>query len=154
MRRIHNRQRDACLLAQSYERFDILREAASTIPYPRMQKPGSNALIQSHAFCDLADVCTRVLTELTEHIDEGDLGRKERVARILHNLRALTAAPDDRLPDASEWMIELINELASPGIIIDTDNDAIGLQCVLDSRSFEGIRDSRSRECEYPSLVP
>src|SRR3989344_802327 len=132
----YNGQGNACFLAQGNERFYILGEAAPAISDACVQEAGADTVIQSEAVRDITDVPSRLFAEFREHVDEGDLGGEERIARILHNLCALPLHVEDGFPGARERLVELVDELRCPLVSVDAHDNAVRLQRVLHCTSF------------------
>ncbi len=78
------------------ERRDVLAEAAPAPADPGVEEPHADALVETDAAHDLGDVGADALAHVRDLVREADLGREERVRRVLDHLGARQIRDDER----------------------------------------------------------
>ncbi len=84
-------QRGARFLRRAHQRQRVLGEARAAVTGARVQKLAADAPVEPDAARDIVHVRAHLLAEIGDLVDEGDLGREERVGRVLDQLRAVSS---------------------------------------------------------------
>ena len=117
---------------QLLECRNIFRKAAATEADARFEKRRSDALVQTHSPGDRDDVCADLFADVRNLVDEADLGRQERVGRVLDHLGRGHARADDR---GAERLIQGGDAVTVFGAEL-ADDDAVRLEEVRDGRAL------------------
>ena len=108
-------------------------------PTPRVQKPASDAGVESDRVCELSNVCAGDFGNFCHGIDEADFGGEERVRRHLHELCCRIVGDDERSVCGDGGRIDLVEQRRrvrtcfTSGHSVD---EAIGDNCVLHGEPF------------------
>ena len=125
---------------QLLERRDVLGEARAAEADPRLQELRPDAVVEPHAARDLDDVGARLLADVGDLVDEGDLRGEERVGGELDHLGAADVGAHQR---RVERRVELDHRVARPVAVV-ADDDAVGVEEVLDRRAL--LEELRARD--------
>ena len=115
------------------ERLDVFRKAAAAESDARKQERRPDAPIGADRLAHLIDVRAERFADVRHLVHEGDARGENRVRRVLAQLGAGEVHHHDRRAGARERRIQLDHQLAR-AIVFDADDDAIGLEEILDRR--------------------
>ena len=133
------------------ERGDVLREARTAVAGTGVQELEADARVVAHADRDLARVGVDRLAQVRDRVDERDLGREERVRRVLDHLGRRGVGDEHRRVDPLVELAHAHRRLA----VFAADHDAIGVEEVADRLALAqelGVR--RDRHALGPRARP
>jgi hypothetical protein len=114
-------------LGDADESAQVLREAETAEADAGVEEVLADAAVEAHAERDLLDVGLGQLAKAADGVDEGDLGREERIRSVLDDLGALDVGEDHR---RLERLIEVGEDL-SRLLGLDAQDHAVGVHEIL-----------------------
>ena len=100
-----------------------------------MQEFGADAVVQANAARDLLHVGADLFGEVRDLVDEGDLGREERVRGVFDHLGGAAFREHQRRLVQRQRAIDVAHHLAA-ALVGGADHDAIGELEVADRRAL------------------
>ncbi len=95
----------------------------------------ADASVETDAAADILHVGTHLLAQIRHFVDEGDLGREERVGRIFDELAGAAIDEQERRFVEKQGAINLAHDLTAE-FFLGSDHDAVGALEVADRRPF------------------
>ena len=100
-----------------------------------MQELAADAVVEAHAAGDVLDIGADRLAQIRHLVDEGDLGRQERVGGVFDDLGAAPVGEQERRAVEIERPVDQLHHL--PGaLVVGADDDAVGPAEILDRRAL------------------
>ncbi len=100
-----------------------------------MEELGADAIVEPDAPGDVLHVRPHMLAEIRDLVDERDLGRQERIGRVLGQLGGPPGHGQDRRLVEIERAVNLVHDALCPRFV-RADDDAVGALEVGDRRAF------------------
>ena len=138
------------------ERVDVLGEAGAAEADARLQELGADAVVQAHPLGHLDHVRARLLADVGDLVDEGDLRGQEGVGGELDHLGRRDVGADEvarRLAaelGAQERAVELDDRIPRPVVVV-ADDDPVGAHEVADGRAL--LEELGARHVAEPGLA-
>ena len=117
------------------QRFHVLGEARSAIARAGVDERVADARVGADAASYVVDVDAEPITQVGDFVDEADLGREQRVGRVLGELGFASAHRQHTVAVHVEWAIQLQHDLLGCRRI-GADDDAARAHEVVDGRAF------------------
>ena len=112
----------------------IFGKTAAAEPHAGTQEGGADALVEAHAAGDLLDVGARLLADVGDLVDEGDLGRQERVGGQLDHLGGGDVGADEL---AADGRVDRGHRVGRPlGAGVGADHNAVWVHEVVNRRAL------------------
>src|SRR5690606_7399625 len=117
------------------QRQRVLGKARAAIARPRLQEARADAAVEADAVGHVLHVGADFLAQVRNLVDEADLGREERVRRILGQLGR--AAGHDQQPRlvAEQGTVDLAQHFGGV-VVVDADHHPVRALEVVDRRAF------------------
>ena len=124
------------LAGGSSDRSGVFRETAAAPAQTAAEEPRADPVIEPDGVGDLVGVDAVLLADISDIVNEADLGRKEAVVGVLDHLCLLDAGVDDWRAGLLNQGVEDIVEHLAGGLAIGSENDLVGIEKVVDGGSF------------------
>ena len=125
----------AAILRRLEQRERVFGKTRTAEARTGMQEFRSDAAVEPDAARDVLHIRADLLAEVRHLVDEGDLGREERVRRVFDQLGAFRAREHDRRLVQIERAIDLAHHIAR-AVAVAADDDAVGPAEIADGRAF------------------
>src|SRR5262249_44359271 len=138
---------------QRCKSLDVFWEAAATEARTGVEELPPDALIHSHAFCDIANVGAEQVAQVRDFIDERDLSRKKCIRGVLYHFRRFRIGDHKWSFYQVQRAVEIFENL-DPFFIATTDHHSIGPHEIVNRGAFaQELRIRRHRVPVIRSLI-
>src|SRR5690606_5295674 len=100
-----------------------------------MQELVSNAPVRTNGVRNLLNIRSDGVADIGNLVNETDLHCEKSVGRIFREFRGFAADEDDRRIAKTKWLVNALHHLTG-AIVIDTDENAVGVREVLNGGAF------------------
>src|SRR3989442_4990978 len=123
--------------AECDQRPDVFRETAPSVTRPRLQEQRPDSRVESDGRCDSFHIDPGdLLRDVGHGVDVADLGRQERVARILDHLGRFGRRLDGRWKLRSIKAADKSFQVARRSFVDRTDHEFVRTERVVDRRAL------------------
>src|ERR1700733_7137631 len=117
------------------QRADIFGEAGAAEARTGMEELAADPIVEPDPARNLLHVGAGALGEISDLVDEGNLGGEERVGGVFDQFGGTPAGIHDRRLVEIEWTVDLCDHIAG-ALVLGTDYNAIRMFEVPDRSAF------------------
>src|SRR5690606_25600431 len=127
---------DTIILSRAQKRHCVLGKTGTTIAGSGIEETRSDPFVEAHSERQFTNIAANLFTEISQLIDEGDLGRQKRIGGIFDQFRSAALRYNDgSILRFKRCAVELHEDLAG-ALVLDADNDAVRLQEITDGNAL------------------